>query len=56
MANFYYSTWEEYHTGTLYLGYFSGPVEGIFLLIGCFIAAGIYGLKGREGKKCPDRS
>ncbi|CAH1758822.1 13141_t:CDS:2 [Entrophospora sp. SA101] len=26
---FYMSTWEEYHTGTLYLGYFNGPTEGI---------------------------
>ncbi|ORX96484.1 Choline/ethanolaminephosphotransferase [Basidiobolus meristosporus CBS 931.73] len=35
-SNFYLSTWEEYHTGTLYLGYFSGPVEGIVLLVGLF--------------------
>ncbi|GAA5839404.1 hypothetical protein JCM11251_003969 [Rhodosporidiobolus azoricus] len=27
----YVSTWEEYHTGTLYLGYINGPVEGILL-------------------------
>nr|CAG8435200.1 5471_t:CDS:2 [Entrophospora candida]CAG8455736.1 484_t:CDS:2 [Entrophospora candida] len=28
---FYMSTWEEYHTGTLYLGYFNGPTEGIII-------------------------
>ncbi|CAG8571652.1 12269_t:CDS:2 [Dentiscutata heterogama] len=26
---FYMSTWEEYHTGVLYLGYFNGPTEGV---------------------------
>ncbi|WBW72159.1 diacylglycerol cholinephosphotransferase/ diacylglycerol ethanolaminesphotransferase Ept1 [Schizosaccharomyces osmophilus] len=29
---FYASTWEEYHTGVLYLSYFSGPVEGILMV------------------------
>ena len=24
----YLSTWEEFHTGTLYLGWINGPVEG----------------------------
>lgn len=24
----YLSTWEEFHTGTLYLGVINGPVEG----------------------------
>ncbi|KAL7006172.1 hypothetical protein EMMF5_004293 [Cystobasidiomycetes sp. EMM_F5] len=28
LANFYLTTWEEYHTGVLYLSAFSGPVEG----------------------------
>ncbi|RHZ61702.1 hypothetical protein Glove_346g63 [Diversispora epigaea] len=32
---FYFSTWEEYHTGTLYLGYCNGPTEGV--LVGCLI-------------------
>lgn len=32
---FYLTTWEEYHTGTLYLGLVSGPVEGVLIL--CFI-------------------
>ncbi|CDK24467.1 unnamed protein product [Kuraishia capsulata CBS 1993] len=33
LCNFYLSTWEEFHTHQLYLSYFSGPVEGIWLLI-----------------------
>lgn len=32
---FYTSTWEEYHTGTLYLGYFNGPTEGV--IIACLV-------------------
>ena len=30
---FYASTWEEYHTGTLYLDYISGPVEGAWAVV-----------------------
>ncbi|EPZ32713.1 CDP-alcohol phosphatidyltransferase domain-containing protein [Rozella allomycis CSF55] len=30
---FYLSTWEEYHTGIMYLGYINGPTEG--LMIAC---------------------
>ncbi|KAG0265863.1 hypothetical protein DFQ27_000314 [Actinomortierella ambigua] len=33
LFNFYLTTWEEYHTGTLYLSAFSGPVEGIIMLV-----------------------
>ncbi|KAK3825178.1 MAG: Choline/ethanolaminephosphotransferase [Benniella sp.] len=33
LGNFYLSTWEEYHTGTLYLSAFSGPVEGIIIIV-----------------------
>ncbi|KAI9142297.1 Choline/ethanolaminephosphotransferase [Paraphysoderma sedebokerense] len=40
LLNFYLSTWEEYHTGTLYLGYFSGPVDGVFLSCIMFIFTG----------------
>ncbi|KAG7561980.1 hypothetical protein FFLO_02620 [Filobasidium floriforme] len=36
LATFYLSTWEEYHTGTLYLSAFSGPVEGILLICGMY--------------------
>ncbi|KAE9405305.1 hypothetical protein BT96DRAFT_988586 [Gymnopus androsaceus JB14] len=54
LANFYLTTWEEYHTGkftilmvkrlirapsagSLYLGVFSGPVEGILMIIGIYM-------------------
>lgn len=39
----FFSTWETYHTHTLYLGVVNGPTEG--LLIACLIMAlsGIYG-------------
>ncbi|KAI9805421.1 MAG: hypothetical protein M1825_000672 [Sarcosagium campestre] len=39
----FFSTWETYHTHTLYLGYFNGPTEG--LIIACLImtTSGYYG-------------
>ncbi|KAH6687825.1 cholinephosphotransferase 1, partial [Plectosphaerella plurivora] len=39
----FFSTWETYHTHTLYLGFINGPTEGI--LIACLVMAlsGIYG-------------
>lgn len=42
-APMYLSSWEQYHTGVLYLGYFNGPCEGI--IIACLIMAlsAIYG-------------
>ncbi|KAI0095189.1 Choline/ethanolaminephosphotransferase [Irpex rosettiformis] len=43
LANFYLTTWEEYHTGQLYLGVLSGPVEGIILIVVLFIVTGIKG-------------
>ncbi|KAI0347934.1 Choline/ethanolaminephosphotransferase [Trametopsis cervina] len=43
LSNFYLTTWEEYHTGQLYLGVFSGPVEGILLIVVIFIISGVYG-------------
>ncbi|KZO96408.1 Choline/ethanolaminephosphotransferase [Calocera viscosa TUFC12733] len=43
LANFYLTTWEEFHTGTLFLGYFSGPVEGILMIVGIYIITGLYG-------------
>lgn len=43
LGAFYLSTWEEYHTGTLYLSYFSGPVEGIIMIIFIHIISGIFG-------------
>ncbi|KAG4100991.1 Choline/ethanolaminephosphotransferase [Neocallimastix lanati (nom. inval.)] len=35
LTNFYVSSWETYHTHTLFLSYISGPVEGI--LSGCIL-------------------
>lgn len=43
LANFYLTTWEEYHTGQLFLGVFSGPVEGILMIVGIYVVSGIYG-------------
>lgn len=75
LANFYLTTWEEYHTGvrfficpitqnilvldiytwlidcdstllilqTLYLSSFSGPVEGILLVISVFLITSVFG-------------
>ncbi|KAI7863997.1 CDP-alcohol phosphatidyltransferase-domain-containing protein [Spinellus fusiger] len=43
LCNFYLSTWEEYHTGILYLGYFSGPVEGVLMLVGVHLLTGVVG-------------
>ena len=43
LANFYLTTWEEYHTGQLYLGVFSGPVEGILMIVGLYVVTGLYG-------------
>ncbi|KAF8167153.1 choline ethanolaminephosphotransferase [Crassisporium funariophilum] len=43
LANFYLTTWEEYHTGLLFLGYFSGPVEGIIMIVIIYLISGFYG-------------
>ncbi|KAH9957555.1 CDP-alcohol phosphatidyltransferase-domain-containing protein [Lactifluus volemus] len=43
LANFYLTTWEEYHTGQLYLGVFSGPVEGILIVVILFVITGFCG-------------
>lgn len=40
---FYLSTWEEFHTSTLYLGYINGPVEGLLIATGMYIWTGIQG-------------
>ena len=40
---FYASTWEEFHTGTLYLGYISGPVEGAWSLVLAALISSICG-------------
>lgn len=43
LLNFYLSTWEEYHTGTLYLSEFSGPVEGIIMVVFLFFLTAYFG-------------
>ncbi|GAA6061052.1 hypothetical protein JCM10212_000095 [Sporobolomyces blumeae] len=42
-CNFYLSTWEEWHTGTLFLSAFSGPVEGILIVVALFTVTGFKG-------------
>ncbi|KAJ9075300.1 hypothetical protein DSO57_1037420 [Entomophthora muscae] len=42
-ANFYLTTWETYYTGTLYLSYFSGPVEGLTGVCLCLMLTGYVG-------------
>lgn len=41
----FFSTWETYHTHTLYLGYFNGPTEGLILACSIMALSGIYGPK-----------
>ena len=36
---FFTSTWEEYHTGTLYLDYISGPSEGAWSVVICSLVS-----------------
>eukprot|EP00835_Amoeboradix_gromovi_P005528 NODE_528_length_7173_cov_0.249929.p2 type:complete len:407 gc:universal NODE_528_length_7173_cov_0.249929:5173-3953(-) len=40
---FYFSSWEEYYTKTLYLGYINGPTEGLLLGSLCSLASAIWG-------------
>lgn len=39
----FFSTWETYHTHTLYLGYFNGPTEGLLVACSLMIISGTYG-------------
>lgn len=39
----YLSTWETYHTHTLYLGYLNGPTEGIIIAVSLMLVSGYYG-------------
>lgn len=39
----FFSTWETYHTHTLYLGYFNGPTEGLLLACSVMVISGYYG-------------
>lgn len=39
----FFSTWETYHTHTLYLGYFNGPTEGLLIASLLMITSGALG-------------
>ncbi|KAF9875720.1 CDP-alcohol phosphatidyltransferase [Colletotrichum karsti] len=39
----FFSTWETYHTHTLYLGRINGPTEGILIACSVMVVSGIYG-------------
>lgn len=39
----FFSTWETYHTHTLYLGYFNGPTEGLIIACSMMLLSGYYG-------------
>lgn len=39
----FFSTWETYHTHTLYLGYFNGPTEGLIIACSIMVASGYFG-------------
>jgi ethanolaminephosphotransferase len=40
----YFSTWETYHTHTLYLGYLNGPTEGIVIACIVMLITGWFGV------------
>ncbi|KAF9366224.1 hypothetical protein BGX34_005150 [Mortierella sp. NVP85] len=40
---FFLSTWEEYHTGVLYLGYINGPTEGLIIACVVMLISGFQG-------------
>eukprot|EP00834_Sanchytrium_tribonematis_P001167 NODE_26_length_40862_cov_0.679513.p11 type:complete len:407 gc:universal NODE_26_length_40862_cov_0.679513:25451-24231(-) len=40
---FYISSWEEYFTKTLYLGYINGPTEGLLLGSLCSLVSAVFG-------------
>ncbi|KAI0384117.1 CDP-alcohol phosphatidyltransferase [Hypomontagnella monticulosa] len=39
----FFSTWETYHTHTLYLGYVNGPTEGLLIACSVMAISGFYG-------------
>ena len=43
---FYFTTWEEYHTGVLYIGIINGPTEGLLTVGLVHLYAGIFGPAG----------
>lgn len=40
---FYFTTWEEYHTGVLQLGVINGPTEGLVMACVVMVLSGVYG-------------
>ena len=42
-GGFYFCAWEQYHTGTLTLGYANGPVEGILLAVSIYFTTAVMG-------------
>eukprot|EP01061_Rhynchopus_euleeides_P035402 TRINITY_DN59654_c0_g1_i1.p1 TRINITY_DN59654_c0_g1~~TRINITY_DN59654_c0_g1_i1.p1 ORF type:complete len:422 (+),score=155.27 TRINITY_DN59654_c0_g1_i1:41-1267(+) len=42
-TGFYFCAWEQYHTGTLTLGYVNGPVDGILFVCGIYFATAYFG-------------
>ena len=40
---FFFATWEEYFTGTLYLGVFNGPTDGVLIVCASYLATFIHG-------------
>merc|ERR1711924_201551 len=34
---FFFATWEEFYTGTLYLGIINGPTDGVLIVCGVFL-------------------
>ncbi|KAJ3202758.1 hypothetical protein HK099_001750 [Clydaea vesicula] len=40
---FFFSTWETYHTGALYLGYINGPTEGLIMACVMLSMSGYFG-------------
>lgn len=41
----YLSTWEEYHTGVLYLGFINGPTEGLLIAMAVLVSTGFEGVQ-----------
>ena len=39
----YFSTWEQAHTGVLYLGVINGPTEGILIACGVMLVSAVFG-------------
>ncbi|OAA63747.1 sn-diacylglycerol cholinephosphotransferase [Niveomyces insectorum RCEF 264] len=39
----FFSTWETYHSHTLYLGYVNGPTEGLLIASAIMVLSGYYG-------------